>query len=131
MRVIFIALLALCVSVISCSRAFVFKVFNNSGQDLIILSYDGKLVPHEFPVAAGSTVDVQFPTKLSIIHSGNEWKYDLPRLDKTYEYTRASGVRVQDIQIETSGFIYLLLPKTKEAVHQFPAQPDGFPIMPK
>jgi hypothetical protein len=37
----------------------------------------------------------------------------------------------QDIQIEVDGAIYLLLPKTKKAVTEFPPQPEGFPLRPK
>jgi hypothetical protein len=131
MKKILLLALALCVTVVSCSRGFIFKAINNSGQNLVIVSYDGKLVPHEFPVATGSSVDVQFPTQLSIKHSKGEWKYDLVRTDKRYYYTRSGGLRVQDIQIEADGAIYLLQPKTKQAVRQFPQQPDGFPIRPK
>lgn len=131
MRIFVIISLTLCLTTVSCSRGFVFKVFNNSGQDLVVVSCDGKLVPHMFPVGTGATVDVQFPTKLSIKHSSAEWKYDLPLLDKRYQYLRAGGLRVQDIQIEANGFIYLLLPNTKKVVQQFPPQPAGFPLMPK
>jgi hypothetical protein len=131
MKKILLSALALCLMVVSCSRGFIFKAFNNSGQDLVIVSYDGKLVPHEFRVAVGESVDVQFPTKLTIKHSNGEWEYDLVRTDKRYHYTRTGGLRVQDIQIEADGAIYLLPPKTKQAGRQFPPQPDGFPIRPK
>jgi hypothetical protein len=131
MKKILLSALLLCLTVVSCSRGFIFKAFNNSGQDLVIVSYDGKLVPHEFHVASAASVDVQFPTQLRIKHPNGEWKYDLARTDNRYHYTRAGGLRVQDIQIEADGAIYLLLPKTKQAAKQFPPQPDGYPIRPK
>lgn len=129
-RVLILAL-ALCLTVASCSRGFIFKAFNNSGEDLIIISYDGKLVPHEFVVAAGASVDVQFPTILTIKHPKGEWKYDLVRTDNRYHYTRAGGLRVQDIQIEADGSIYLILPNQKYSGKCFNHQPDGYPIRPK
>jgi hypothetical protein len=123
--------LVLCLTVVSCSRGFVFKAFNNSGEDLVVISYNGKLVPHEFAVAAGASVDVPFPTRLSIKHPSGEWRYDLVWTDKRYHYTRAGGLRVQDVQIEADGAIYLLSPKSKQAVQQFPTQPNGYPIRPR
>ena len=123
--------LALCLSVASCSRGLIFKAFNNSGEDLIIVSYDGKLVPHEFVVAAGATVDVQFPTVLIIKHPKGEWKYDLIRTDKRYHYTRACGLRVQDIQIESDGSIYIILPDQKYFGKHFNNQSYGYTIRPK
>ncbi len=131
MKKILLLALALGLTVVSCSRGFVVKAFNNSGEDLVIVSYDGERVPHEFSVAARASVDVQFSNQLSINHTKGEWKYDLVRTDQRYHYNRAGGLRVQDIQIDTDGAIYLLLPKTKKTVKQFPPQPDGYPIRPK
>jgi hypothetical protein len=128
---IILAVLALCLMGMSCSRGFIFKALNNSGQDLVIVSYDGKLAPHEFPVAAGASVDVQFPTQLSIRHSKGEWKYTLVQAGDRYAYSRMGGLRVQDIQIQADGQIYLLQPKTRNAVKQFPPQPDGYPMCPR
>src|SRR5260221_4097870 len=131
-RTLFLSLAA-CLATAACSRGFIFKAFNNIGRDLIIVSYDGRLVPHEFSVAAGASVDVQFSTKLTIKRSNGEWEYDLARTGSSYHYTQAGGLGlcVQDIQIESDGTIYLLSPKTKQAVKQFPSQPVGFPLKPR
>jgi len=124
-------LLTCSISLTSCTRGFVYKVFNNSGQDLVIISYDGEFTPKEYPIKSGAFADVSFPSKLVIRHPKGEWTYDLVPYKKSYEYARTGGPRVQDVQIESDGSIYLLLPRTKQAVHSFPSQFDGYPLRPK
>jgi len=58
--------------------------------------------------------------------SNTSWKYAVRYPDPTFILDNKIYV-----QIETNGAIYLLLPKTKQAVKQFPPQPDGFPLRPK
>jgi hypothetical protein len=116
---------------VSCSRGFVYKVFNNSGQDLTVVCYDSKDVPTEYHIKAGAFHDVHYPSKLVIKHDKGEWRYDRLQHTSAYEYSRTAGPRVQDVQVEADGVIYLLLPNTKQTVKQFPSQPDGYPLRPK
>ena len=131
MRTISLLFFSLSLLVLSCSRGFVYKVFNNSGQDIVVMSYDSASVLKSIPLQNRQARDVPFPSKLIIRNASRDWKYTLPLYRSEYEYTRAAGFRVQDVQIEPNGSIYLLLPKTTAPVAQFPPQPPNFPLTPQ
>jgi hypothetical protein len=127
----------LVVALTSCSRGFVFCAINNSGKDLTIISYDTKLNPKEYALKSAGTVDVSMPTRLVIKYDSGDWQYaewdrQLSVNASIYKYERANGIRVQDIQIESNGEIYLLRDNRKRPpVKEFPLQPEGFPLKPK
>jgi hypothetical protein len=114
----------------SCTQGFVFRVFNNTGDDLVIVCYDFKMTPKEYPVKNGLHTKIPFTTKLIIKHSSDQWEYGTVPTNEQYKYFHY-GLRSQALQIEPGGNIYVLLPKIEHIVAELPSQPTGFPVSPK
>ena len=110
----------------------VFEVFNNTGRELTVVSYDTVGESAEYSIRAGRSHEVASPTKLVIKFDGGLWEYaHFPALDKKYRDSGGLRLRNYKFQIEKDGAIYILLPGTKTTVTNFPQQQYGFPIRPK
>jgi hypothetical protein len=77
-------------------------------------------------------VVIGFPSSFTIKHQSDEWQYRTMPVYKRYKYEYAHHlIRMQDLQVEPGGDIYLLMPRSKNVVSQFPSQPLGFPLKPE
>ena len=117
----------------SCTKAFVFNVFNNTGNDIVVIPYDTEMKSISYPIKAGSAGEIFFPSKLVVKHRTGEWVYQFKslRMDERYKYDYVRhGRRVQDIQIEPEGIIYTLPKNSGHIVNNF-SQPLGFPLTPE
>jgi hypothetical protein len=124
----------LTVLLVSCHKGFVYRIFNNSGEDIILWSYDTKMNATEYVIKSGRAEDVANPCRLSVkqVTSGREWVYDPVPLSKEYWYSRSSfGKTDVRFQLEPDGGIFVLAPGTQAIVSKFVAQPTGFPLRPR
>ena len=118
----------------SCQRGIVYVMFNNTGQDITILSYDTKMEPKSYTVKHGTAVDVQTPFVLKVRIAGREWVYDDwkdVRVGKEFQYARPLGLIDERFQIESDGAIYVLPAAAERIASSFPQQPKGLPIRPR
>jgi len=116
----------------SCTRALVCRVFNNTGHDIWIYSYDTKMNFQKYIVLIGGSKTIAFPTRLEIEADENRWRYDWSRVPMPpgYRHSKPFGPLEVSFQLEPTGFIYILHPATKSIVSRFEIQPDGFPLQP-
>ena len=129
----FLLMMSCAVLLTSCTQAFVFNIFNNTGNDIVVISYDTKMNSKSYPIKAGSTGEIVFPGKLVVKYQTSKWVYQFEslRMDERYKYDYVRhGRRVQDIQIEPEGVIYTLPRNNGHVVNNFP-QPSGFPLSPE
>ncbi len=134
MRSIFIAVCCACaVLFVSCQKGFVFRVFNHTGSDLVLLSYDTEMHALEYSIKTGAAEDIASPTALTVtLPSGGRWEYEMRTVPRKYWYSRSSlGKSDIRLQIEPDGLIYVLEPGTPSPVVQLPKQPEGFPLHPR
>jgi hypothetical protein len=116
----------------ACIRALVCNVFNNTGSDIRVYSYDTKMRALESVIKKCGSSDVRFPTVLTIVAGDHRWTYDWRNLSMVggYQSGRALGPLEIRFQIEPDGKIYILPPGTSTPMHQLPSQPNGFPLAP-
>jgi hypothetical protein len=86
--------------------------------------------PEQYSIRVGEAGNVSVPSKLIIRNSDNKWEYDSLPYNNGYAYRR-HWWRFQNLQLETNGAVYILLPGVEHPVTQLPPQPEGFPVMPK
>jgi hypothetical protein len=113
----------------SCTQVFVFKLFNNTGSDIVVISYDNQMASKTYSVKVGESANIQYPTRLSIRSSNAQWQYKEIPYVKTYVYVQ-NGWRFQNIQVENTGIIRILPPGVERAMVTPPPQPTGFPLLP-
>jgi hypothetical protein len=114
----------------SCSQPFVFRLLNNTSDDILVICYDTKMVPKTHSIKSKGVADIEYASKVVIKDSENSWEYDsvpslyqsVPRRDYTYG---KHGWRFQDIELEPDGSIFLLRPNGDSF-----SQPKGFPLKP-
>ena len=124
-------LVAVAVLLAGCSGS-VLLIFNNTGQDLTVLSYDTKDHPVKYVIKSGASHKVASPTKLVVKSATNSWEYaDFPKLERRYRGGGGTSPRTFTLQIESDGGIYILDAGTKKCVTELTQQPNGFPVRPK
>lgn len=70
----YILLIAAALMAVSCTRGFVYHLLNNTGHDIVVLSYDTVGSAKESPIASGARRDVRLPTKLVIKTESHDWR---------------------------------------------------------
>jgi hypothetical protein len=109
---------------------FVFRLFNNTSSDIVAFSYDSKMEPEQDSIRVGEAGNVRVPSKLIVRGSGFNWEYDSRLYNRDYVYGW-NMKSFQNLQLESNGAIYVLLPGAEHTMTRLPPQPEGFPVMPK
>lgn len=119
----------------SCSQAFHYLVFNNTGSEMTVRSTwknfddDGK---GRTVVPAGESIIVDYRDTLGISIPGKTRNYDrhLPRARAYVD--RTATPPIVRIQVETNGVLHVLPPNWNRIMRPPPTeQPDGFPLKPR
>lgn len=131
MKYIRLVLLATSCAVVlsSCTQVFVFKLFNNTASDIVVISYDNEMATKTYLIKMGESANIQYPTRLSIRATNAQWEYNEIPYVKSYVYAQ-KGWHFQNIQVENTGIVHILPPGVEHAMVTPPAQPAGFPLFP-
>jgi hypothetical protein len=108
----------------SCSIRPKIFLYNNSGQEVAIVSED-----ENYHVAIGTVVEIYYPKSQTLQINAGEKKWQYRLTYPTKEYMTVGGHEMY-FQIDSSGFIYVLLPQQQGPVKDPPTQPKGFPLTP-
>jgi hypothetical protein len=134
MKLIRMVLLALLSATLltSCKKGVFLLLFNNSGSDVTVASYDtaGRSDLHN--IKKGMSKPIPWPTTLSIRFGSNQWTYgSFPVLPKSYvQRTRWGLPDYLKIQLEADGSLHMMPSNAVATLTNFPSQPQGFPLLP-
>ena len=117
----------------SCQSDIVFRLFNNTGGDIIVVSYDLQMNGTKYVIQREGSADILRPDSLEIRASGKIWKYDwtVVRFRREFANGRRFGLMDERFQIQGDGSIYVLARATNAIVSKPPPQPEGFPLRPR
>jgi hypothetical protein len=130
-RITLVAML-LAILATSCRRGVVLLVFNHAGFEVTVFSYDSVGNFDSERLNSGEAHELGWPSRLSIHHGTNVWKYDTFSLPAN-KYLCIGGFHPDflKLQVEKDGAIYVISPLAKHSVTNFPVQPSDFPLHPK
>lgn len=123
-----------CISLLLCGCHYILQVqlFNNTGQNVTIVSFDARTNASTDFVRAGDNVGLGIPSKLEIANrTHGTWHYDLKRVPMEFHKQVGWNRHLLRFQIQEDGAIYVLSPGTSGPVTNFPPQPIGYPLRPK
>lgn len=117
----------------SCTRTLVLHIFNDTGKDITVTSYEADRKERHYSIGKGQAERVQISNRLTIALTGIAWDYDVKPVPKNTKYMASEhlGPLLIKLQVETNGTIYILSPDTQGPATAFPPQPPGYPLQPK
>jgi (p)ppGpp synthase/HD superfamily hydrolase len=107
------------------------EIFNNTGEDIIVVEFNAKLEPTQHQLKNGQTVQIGIPSKLQMRSHDRIWDYDLKPIPSSFEQKAHMKVYLAKFQIEKDGEIYAMPPESSAPVTNFPVQPPHYPIKPQ
>jgi hypothetical protein len=116
----------------SCTRTILLQIFNNTGEDLTVISYELK-GEKSYSIGKGQSARVQISNRLTVKTENKAWDFEVKPVPRTTSYMLSErfGPLVVKLQIEQNGTIYLLAAETSGVTNSFPPQPPGFPLHPE
>lgn len=129
-----IACLFFCIPLLtSCTRTIILQVFNNTGENIAVTSYELHHKEKRYSVDKAESQRVQVSNHLTITQGRNMWDYDVKSVPKTKTFMTSEhfGALVVKLQVEQNGVIYLLPPTAEAVMTNFPPQPAGYPLRPR
>ena len=115
----------------SCHPGLGIDLYNNSDQDLTVVTINQSSLETVCKVKKHRTVRIGIVAKVRVDYPGGSWHYEFVVAPEEFWRHQNSMVSVINLQIEKDGKIYVLSPDTREVVTNFPPQPSGFPLVPK
>src|ERR1017187_7226445 len=123
------SLLLLLLLVTSCHPGVVIDLFNNSEQDLTVVTINQTSEETINTVKKDRVLRIGIASKLRIEHLGGSWNYEPLTIPPQQFWKRKNSmISVINLQIEKDGMIYVLLPGEQSSLTNFPLQPRGFPL---
>ena len=124
--------------VLGCTDISGVKLCNNSGEAITLVSVVGEIPPHagktrtnRIVIANGHEVKVNLISSFSVQSANWHWSYrpEIGIPGRFYRHEHGHWRFVQ-VQLEQDGTIYVLTPGSTSPVHEFAAQPPGYPLHP-
>ena len=125
------SLLLLLLLVTSCHPGVVVDLFNNSGQDLTVVTINQGFEDTIYHVKKGRILRIGVSAKLRIEHLNENWNYERMAIPQQFWKRENFMISVINLQIEKDGMIYMLLPDARGLQANLPPQPTGYPLKPE
>ena len=125
-------LVAISLILSSCSMPITFRLFNNIGHTVTVVS--GRASPSEINVEtlrSIETIGLDYP--FSIKSKNGRFTYNGESVELSHVHWKGwgpFGKRVLYVQLEPDGKLWVLSDETEHAVTKFIEQPKGFPLVP-
>jgi hypothetical protein len=122
-------------SVAGCTIALTCEMFNASGHEIKLTrkGLNGNATTQIVPI--GSSVRMDYWARSNVTISGRDFEWVFSPGDPGVEFVKTIGfgpwaTRLIKVQLDESGRIFVLKPNQSFPAIEFPAQPDGFPLLP-
>lgn len=112
-----------------CHFRTIVEILNNTGTDIVIVSFDSELNETSYNVENGKSIQMGIPSKLEIRSRENRWRYnELRPISGQFVKRRNANTYVIRFQMEKNRGLYIALPDTNEIALP---QPTGYPLNPE
>jgi hypothetical protein len=129
-----LVIVALAALVNSCQKRTLLLMFNNTSEDVTVISYDDAMKHRDGQkIKSGTSGEVSWPISMSIQCGNNAWEYATfsTSVPLAYVDTHHGLKNYLKIQIETNGSLDVLSPDADNVVMSNSlVQPKGFPLKP-
>jgi len=127
-----LVLLLFCIFVLTgCHPGLILEIFNDTGEDIIVVEFNAKLEPTQHQLKNGHAVQIGIPSKLEVRSHDGTWDYDLKPIPSSFEKKVHAKIYLAKFQIEKDGRIFAIPPDSIEPVTNLPVQPQHYPIKPE
>lgn len=112
-----------------CHFETIVEVSNNTGENIVIVSYDTKLNKTFYNVKSGTNIQIGIPSRLEVRNGADKWTYNEIRpVSGRFVKKLRPNTYIIRFQIRANRGLYLDLPDTGEMAQP---QPVGYPISPE